>query len=338
MKKSYTVKIDFFKIKSVGVFSGSNLIYTKTGPSIDSAIKKAFITIKKIKNQRRMYFCSSSANTMLTATKDHKIEVNGFTVGYDDTGITGSQTIPILFIHGFPFNRGTWKDQLHYFKNDNRVIAYDIRGFGDSENGSEKASMDVFADDLIGLMDALKIDQAIVCGVSMGGYILLNALERFPERISAAILCNTQSGADSIEAQDKRHLSIQKIEAGGVIDFANATIKKVLTNHTLTHQRDLVEKIKQQIVSTSPKILTGTIKALLHRRDMSASLKSIKVPTLIISGADDALIPPSQSEHLFKNIPDSIFYSIDKAGHLCNVDQPKEFNKQIEKFIARSIK
>ena len=106
-------------------------------------------------------------------------------------------------------------------------ISYDIRGFGKSTAGAEKFSIGLFADDLIGLMDALQIDKAVVCGLSMGGYILLNAVNRYPERFEAIILSDTQCIADSPEAKVKRYKTIQQIEAGGLNDFAEAFVKNI---------------------------------------------------------------------------------------------------------------
>src|SRR5689334_21491870 len=127
--------------------------------------------------------------TLQTTGNDIQIQVNGTTVCYDDLG---KGKIPILFIHGFPFDKTSWQPQMQFLKSTNRVIAYDIRGFGKSAAGNEKASIGLFADDLVQLLDALQLDKVIACGLSMGGYILLNALSRYPERFDAIILSDTQ--------------------------------------------------------------------------------------------------------------------------------------------------
>src|SRR5688500_7805331 len=102
---------------------------------------------------------------MLSSTStenEKKINVNGIDVSYLDSGISGKENTPLIFIHGFPFNKSSWEKQFDFFKHLGRVITYDIRGFGQSSVNSEKPSMSVFADDLIALMDALKIEKAIV--------------------------------------------------------------------------------------------------------------------------------------------------------------------------------
>jgi 3-oxoadipate enol-lactonase len=126
--------------------------------------------------------------------KNLYVDINGITICYDDFG---KGLLPIIFIHGFPFDKSSWQPQLDFLRQTHRVIAYDIRGFGNSTSGKEKESIRLFADDLIQFMDALEIDKAIVCGLSMGGYILLNAAFRYPERFEAIVLSDTQCIADS---------------------------------------------------------------------------------------------------------------------------------------------
>jgi len=129
---------------------------------------------------------------------DINIKLNGLTISYDDLG---KGAVPIIFIHGFPFDKSSWQPQMEFFKKTNRVIAYDIRGFGKSSSGNEKESIRLFADDLIKFMDGLEITKAIVCGFSMGGYILLNAVCHYPKRFDAIILSDTQCIADSVETK-----------------------------------------------------------------------------------------------------------------------------------------
>src|SRR5436190_14766841 len=109
--------------------------------------------------------------------KDISITINGITISYDDLGVG---QVPIIFIHGFPFDKSSWQPQVEHLKSSHRVIAYDIRGFGKSTSDTETASITLFADDLIEFMDALEINKAILCGLSMGGYIVLNAVRRYP--------------------------------------------------------------------------------------------------------------------------------------------------------------
>jgi pimeloyl-ACP methyl ester carboxylesterase len=267
---------------------------------------------------------------MQTTGSDINIRVNGITMCYDDLGRGDT---PIIFIHGFPFDKSSWQPQMDYLKNTHRVIAYDIRGFGKSAAGDDKASIVLFADDLILFMDALQINKAIVCGLSMGGYILLNAANRYHERFEAIILSDTQCIADSDEAKEKRYKTIERIEAEGINDFASGFVKNAFCKETLETKPEVVEKIKNIILSTSAEAITGTLKALAERWETCSSLSNITVPALVLCGKEDALTPVKQSEYLAQNISGADLRTIDNAGHLSNLEQPDEFNKHLNNFI-----
>jgi 3-oxoadipate enol-lactonase len=268
---------------------------------------------------------------MQTTGSDTDIRVNGIIMCYDDLG---KGFIPIIFIHGFPFDKSSWKPQLDDLQKKFRVIAYDIRGFGKSAAGDDKQSIVLFADDLILLMDALQIKKAVVCGFSMGGYILLNAVNRYPERFAGLILSDTQCNADSDEGREKRYKTIKQIESGRIDDFASGFVKNVLCKETIDTKPELVDKIKNIILSNSEKSITGTLNALAQRWETCSVLVKIKIPVLILCGAEDTLTPPAQSEFLHKNIPGATFYLIEKAGHLSNLEQPEEFNRRIINFMT----
>jgi 3-oxoadipate enol-lactonase len=266
---------------------------------------------------------------------DIDINLNGITVCYDDIG-TG--IIPIIFIHGFPFDKSSWQPQIEFLKNTQRVIAYDIRGFGKSSAGSVKTSISLFADDLIKLMDALQINKAVVCGLSMGGYILLNAITHYPERFTAIILSDTQCIADSDEAKKKRYKTIDQIEAGGLNDFAEAFIKNIFCQESLNNNTELIQKIKNIILSTLPETITGTLSTLAQRPEMCSSLNEISIPALILCGKEDIITPLAQAESLHSSIPNSELYSIDNAGHMSNLEQPDRFNLHLAVFISGLVK
>ena len=139
-----------------------------------------------------------------------KITVNDLTVSYNDDGQDGAPVI--IFIHGFPFNKSMWDKQFNALKNNYRVIAYDVRGHGNSDAGTGDFSIELFVKDLLNFMDALKIDKTMLCGLSMGGYIALNAVENFPNRFDALILSDTNCIADIPEVKEKRMKTIASIK------------------------------------------------------------------------------------------------------------------------------
>lgn len=264
----------------------------------------------------------------------NKIEVDDFSVSYFDDGIS---TVPIVFIHGFPFDKTSWNNQVEFFSKSFRVIACDIRGFGQSTPGNQEASIDLYADDLIHLLDALKIQKAIVCGLSMGGYIAINAINKHPERFEALVLANTQCLADSTEAKIKRLETINKIKQNGLNEFADGFIKKAFFEDTLTEQKKMVEQTKEVILSTSSSTVISGLKALASRSETCTLLQNIKVPTHILSGKYDVVINPIESEYLNTSIRNSTLSLIDKAGHLSNLEQPLAFNHQILNFLKERV-
>lgn len=259
------------------------------------------------------------------------IDVNDIKVCYDDCG---KGETPIIFIHGFPFDKLMWQPQLDLFGKNYRVIAYDIRGFGKSTIGKAQGSINLFADDLVNFMDGLEIKKAIVCGLSMGGYILLNAIIRYPQRFDAIILSDTQCIADSFEAKEKRKKAISQIVAGKINDFALGFIANIFSDETKKTKGDVVEKIKSTILSTRAEAVTATLSVLAERQDLCSSISQIEVPTLIICGEKDIVTPVEQAEFLFDTIPNSQLKIIENAGHMSNLEKPDEFNMHIVEFLS----
>lgn len=263
---------------------------------------------------------------------DLKIEANGITISYDDFG---HSAIPVILIHGFPFNKSSWQPQIDFLQMTKRVIAYDIRGFGSSSANDDEVSMDVFADDLIKLMDALKIEKSIVCGLSMGGYIVLNAVNRFPDRFEAIVLCDTQSISDTSEIKEKRTATIKQIESDGLFDFTENFVGSVLSKTSLSSKKQLVNELKSTILSTPVKTITSTLISLAERKEMREHIKNISVPTLVLCGIEDMVTPVDQSSFMIKQIPNSTLHSINGAGHLSNLEQPEIFNKHLGDFVFK---
>ncbi len=268
---------------------------------------------------------------MLVNGNDIMIHTSGINTCYDDQGVGGT---PLLFIHGFPFDKSMWQPQLDFFREKSRVIAYDIRGFGKSTITDEEASISLFADDLVHLMDIMEIPEVVACGLSMGGYILLNAVNRYPKRFKAIVLSDTQCIADSDEGRDKRYKTIALIKAEGTKTFSEGFVNNIFCAGSLENKKVLVEKIKQVILSTSPDVITSTLSALAKRHESCSVLGSIEIPALIICGREDKITPLSQSTFMHDNISSSVMATIDHAGHMSNLEQPEIFNEHLSNFIS----
>ena len=267
-----------------------------------------------------------------------KASVNNSLLHYIDIGI--STATPVVFIHGFPFSHKMWTfpgGQTEALASTHRVIAYDVRGHGDSEVGAGQYTIELFVDDLIGLLDHLSISKTVVVGLSMGGYIALRAVERNPDRFRALALCDTRSEADSNDAKIKRAVSIKAVKANGPRQFAQTFVANVFTPESFNVRPDIVKAIESIIERTAPLSLCGTMLALAGRTDTTSSLSAITIPTLIMVGEHDALAPPAASQAMNEKIPQSEFHVIPSAAHMSNMENPVEFNKHLVEFLQKFI-
>lgn len=263
---------------------------------------------------------------------DIKMTVNNLTVSYIDEGPDDGPVI--IFIHGFPFNKSMWDKQLKALKENYRVIAYDVRGHGNSDSGTGDFSINLFADDLLAFMDALEIDKAILCGLSMGGYIVLNAIENYPERFDAIILSDTTCIADTPEAKEKRMEAIESIKKDGVEKFADESIKNLFAPESFATKKEEIAAVKKMIVNTTKESLYKTLRAFYERKETCSKLSEIMTPVLIMVGKEDKITPPAAAQLMHEKINDSLLNIIVHAGHLSNIENPLEFNNHLKKFTA----
>jgi len=261
-----------------------------------------------------------------------KIAVNDLSVSYNDEGKSGDPVI--IFIHGFPFNKSMWDKQMEALKHGYRVIAYDVRGHGGSDTGTEDFSIELFATDLLNLMDTLKIDKAMLCGLSMGGYIALNAVENYPDRFDALILSDTTCLADTSEAKEKRIKTIENIRKNGVEKFADESIKNLFARESFSTKKKEIAAVREMIVHTDEESLCKTLRAFYERKETCSKLSDIYVPVLIMVGEEDKITPLAAAQLMNEKIKESLLSIIRHAGHLSNIENPVEFNNQLEEFVS----
>lgn len=265
-----------------------------------------------------------------------RIPIDNLMVGYSDEGLYDAPVV--ILIHGFPFNRIMWDKQVEVLKANYRVIAYDVRGHGNSDAGEEDFSIGLFAHDLVLLMDALKIEKAIICGLSMGGYIALNLIENYPERINALILCDTTCKADAPEGIEKRMKAIENIRGSGVEVYADGSLKNLFAHSSFTTRKKEIARVRQMMVKTSAQTIIGTLFALSKRKETCDILPEIKVPVLLLVGEEDSITPPAAAKFMHKKIKSSVWHMIQHAGHVSNLENPDMFNEHLMEFIASVYK
>ena len=261
-----------------------------------------------------------------------RISVNDITVSYTDEGTNGAPAL--IFLHGFPLNKSMWNLQAKALEDDYRIITCDIRGHGNSGSGDQDFSIELFMSDLIALMDALNIRKTALCGLSMGGYIALRAVEDYPERFDALILSDTTCIADTSEAKEKRMKAIESIKKSGMEQYAGESIKNFFADESFTARVEEIAAVREMIVKTPEQSLSRTLLALSVRKETCSKLPAIKIPALILVGKEDKITPPSAAQFMHEKIKGSSLHIIEHAGHLSNLENPGEFNALLKKFMA----
>ena len=243
----------------------------------------------------------------------------------------------ILFIHGFPYDHSMWDNQVESLKENYYCVTYDIRGLGKSYIGDGQYTMEAFVWDLYSVIDGLHIDNPIICGLSMGGYIALRAVEKESAKFSGLILCDTRSEADNNEGKIIRSAAIDKINVEGVESFVNDFVPKCFHKKTPEKMTEMYSRILGITRHQNSVGVKGSLFAMLSRRDTTQSLSKIKIPTLVLVGRKDALTPPEVMQDLAKKIKKSKFFIVPKAGHMSPLENPEFVNEKISNFLEKNF-
>ena len=256
--------------------------------------------------------------------------VRGIEMAYSEAGRGTS----IVLLHGFPFNRSMWDEQVEALSARYRVVAPDLRGHGETSVTGEPATMEEMAQDVAALMDALEIKRAVVGGLSMGGYVALAFQRRFSYRVRALVLADTRPTPDTEEARRTREESAQKALNEGMEAIADAMLPKLLAPATLASKPEIVARIRRMMTTTKPAGAAAALRGMAVRRDQTDMLARVLAPALVIVGSEDAITPPSDAELLHHEIRGSRLVRIEGAGHVSNIEQPASFNRALTDFLS----
>lgn len=250
-------------------------------------------------------------------------------IAFDDIG-TG---LPVVFLHGFPLNRTMWDPQVGALVAECRCIPIDLRGFGDS-TAVGPYSMDVYADDVAGVLDTLQIERAVIAGLSMGGYVAMAMWRRHRHRIRALVLADTRAVADTPEMVERRRSMIEAAEDQGSSAVANMQIAGMMGKTTRDKRPDIYDAIHRMMAQAPVAGIIGALEAMIDRPDSTSTLATVDVPTLIIAGDEDVITPPKESRIMQALIPGSRIEILQQAGHLSNVERPAAFNTVVSEFVG----
>lgn len=248
--------------------------------------------------------------------------------------IKGSGT-PVLLIHGFPFTSRMWKPQLEGLAQAGHILAPDLPGFGASPAAEPPFGVDQLAQACITALNTQGITgPAVIGGLSMGGYIALAIARLFPERVRGLMLLSTRAGADSAEAKANRDKAIATAQEKGPAPAGEGMFPKLLAPANYEAQPETATELKTIMAGATTAGVVMALSAMRDRPDSTPLLSQINVPTLIIHGEDDQVIPKSEAEAMAAAIPNSQLHIIAHAGHVPNLEQATEFNKIVASYLT----
>lgn len=209
--------------------------------------------------------------------------------------ITGKGSQPIILIHGFGEDSRIWKHQINYLQNEYRLFVPDLPGTGQSAIGNGQLSMESMAEAIKQMMDAEKIDQCIMLGHSMGGYVTLAFAELYPERLTAFGLIHSTAYADNEEKKAARQKSISFIKEHSAAGFMKTTIPNLFSQRFNTEHKNQVDELIEQGNQFTAEALIAYYRAMINRPDRSHILQKTTVPVLFFIGEEDKAVNPADA-------------------------------------------
>lgn len=265
----------------------------------------------------------------------HSLQDDGVDLSYYETG----RGMPLVLLHGFPLDHTMWKAQIEALRGSCHVIAPDLRGFGKSSlaagDAQEGVDMSRYATDVAAVLnDAGVSEPSILCGFSMGGYVLWQFVREFSGRVRAIVLCDTKAAADSEEVRASRSQGAEEVLLSGAGPIAESLLPKLLAPATLAKRPDVVNEVDAIVRRTAPESIAAAGLGMARRPDVRDSLPGIEVPALVLVGAEDAISPPQEMREIAAALPHAAFVEVPGAGHMSPVENPAAVSDALARFIA----
>ena len=239
----------------------------------------------------------------------------------------------VVLLHPFPVNHEFWLPVIDALSSRYRLIFPDLRGHGNSGVGEGPATMDKHAADIVRVMDDAGASRAPLIGVSIGGYAIFEFWRQHRNRVSALVLCNTKAPADNTEARAARLQAANDVLQKGTEPFFQGMVQKVLSRTTRETRPDLVEGALRMMRKMSPQGVAQVQRGMAERPDSVDTLKTINVPTLLITGDEDNLTGVNEAELMRQHISGSQMRVIPKAGHYSPYEQPEHAGRLLRQFL-----
>ncbi|WP_030982074.1 alpha/beta fold hydrolase [Streptomyces sp. NRRL WC-3744] len=253
-------------------------------------------------------------------------------LAYEDKDPGYSSRVPLVLVHGHPFDRTMWQPQLTEFAATRRVIAPDLRGYGASPVTPGKVPLARHAEDIADLLDHLGVDTFVLAGLSMGGQIAMECAARLGDRIRGLVLADTFPEAETPEGRRSREAMAGRLLAEGMRGYADEVLEKMVAPYA---DREVKAHVHRMMTATSPEGAAAALRGRAERPDYRALLATLPVPALVVVGTDDTYTPVAGAEAMHAALPDSVLHVVEGAAHLPNLERPAEFNRALAEFLAR---
>ncbi|MGW0706673.1 alpha/beta fold hydrolase [Streptomyces sp. NPDC002643] len=239
--------------------------------------------------------------------------------------------LPLVLIHGHPFDRTMWRPQIAEFSTTRRVIAPDLRGYGESPVVPGLTPLSTFAEDVRALLDDIGVDEFVLAGLSMGGQIAMECYRLFPGRIRGLVLADTFPTAETEEGRRTRNAMADRLLREGMAGYADEVLYKMVAPYA---DARVAAHVHRMMTSTDPEGAAAALRGRAERPDYRALLTRVTVPALVIVGADDEYTPVRDAEAMHAALPDSTVEVVRDAAHLPNLERPEAFNKALAAFLT----
>ncbi|MET8564622.1 alpha/beta fold hydrolase [Streptomyces flaveolus] len=253
-------------------------------------------------------------------------------LAHEDKGPEVSSRVPLVLVHGHPFDRTMWQPQLTEFAATRRVIAPDLRGYGASPVTPGTVPLARHAQDIADLLDHLGVDTFVLAGLSMGGQIAMECAARLGDRIRGLVLADTFPEAETPEGRRGREAMAGRLLAEGMRGYADEVLEKMVAPYA---DLEVKAHVHRMMTAASPQGAAAALRGRAERPDYRALLTTLPAPVLVVVGADDTYTPVAGAEAMHASLPDSVLHVVEGAAHLPNLERPEEFNRALAEFLAR---
>jgi 3-oxoadipate enol-lactonase len=245
---------------------------------------------------------------------------------------------PVVFLHGYPLDHRMWEPQLESLAQERRIVLIDLPGFGLAADGPVPDTLSGFARALNVALAAHVPGPVVVVGHSFGGYVALQLYRDFPEHFAGLVLTNTRSEPDNDEARARRMATVRRLEVSSESLDVDATVRSLLSPTAWTAGGPLVESVREIVRGARSRAVIPTLKAIAGRPDLTPVLSTIRVPTLVVWGEEDQLIPPPQTQSMVDRIAGARGVAIPGAGHLPSLEAPRPFTDALKVFLGHAAR